>query len=122
MNTVEKLDRLAELQAQREVNRLDKEQAIAKVLTPETKAKLADIEAEFATAAIDSEAATLEAEIRAFVLAVGATVKGSHLMATWNKGRVSWDTKGLDGYAVAHPELATFRKEGEPSVTLRAVR
>ena len=122
MNTIEKLDRLAELQAQKEVNRLDKERAIAKVLTPEIKTALADIETEFATTTIDSEAAVLETEIRDFVLSVGVTAKGTCLMAVYNKPRVSWDTKGLDGYAVAHPELATFRKEGEPSVTIRVVK
>jgi hypothetical protein len=38
------------------------------------------------------------------------------------KGRVSWDGKSLDGYMAAHPEISAFRKEGEPSVSLRNVK
>lgn len=42
-------------------------------------------------------------------------------MAVYNKGRVSWDSSGLNGYMVAHPEITAFRKEGEPSITLRKI-
>ena len=60
------------------------------------------------------------AEVKADVLAHGETVKGAHLMAVWVKGRTSWDSKRLDGYAAAHPEIETFRSVGEPSVTIRS--
>lgn len=121
MTTIDKLNRLAELQAKREVIRLDKEAAIAKALEP-VKAQLDLIEAEYNVSYLDADLARLETEIRAEVLATGTTAKGSSLICTWNKPRVSWDTKGLDGYAVAHPELNAFRKEGEPSTTIKAVR
>lgn len=121
MTTIDKLNRLAELQAKREVIRLDKEAAIAKTLEP-VKAQLDLIEAEYNVSYLDADLTALEADIRAEVLAAGSTAKGSSLICTWNKGRVSWDTKGLDGYAVAHPELNAFRKEGEPSTTIKAVR
>ena len=51
---------------------------------------------------------------------MGETVKGDHLQAVWSKGRASWDDKALMGYTKAHPELLEFRKQGEPSVSIRS--
>jgi len=42
--------------------------------------------------------------------------------AVFSHGRVSWDTSSLDQYAKTHPEIGSFRKEGNPSVSLRAVQ
>ena len=64
--------------------------------------------------------AELEAEIKDAVVNQGATVKGEFLMAVYNKPRVSWNTKGLDGFAVAHPEVKAFQSFGKPSVTIRS--
>lgn len=60
-----------------------------------------------------------EAMIKEYVLTVGYTVKGDHHMAVYSKGRTSWDTKSLEGYAKAHPELLVFKSEGKPSVSIR---
>lgn len=121
MNTVEKLNQLDEFQAQKALLDLDKKQMIDTVLTTEIKQAIADIESEFAgkSEAVDANIEKLTAEIKDEVLANGATVKGEHMMAVFTKGRVSWDTKALDGYVVAHPEVSQFRKEGEPSVAIR---
>lgn len=121
MNTIDKLNQLDEFQAQKMILDLDKQAMIDKILTPEIKQAIADIEAEFAgkSEAVDENIEALTAEIKADVLAGGATVKGAHMMAVYAKGRVSWDTKALDGVVVLHPELAQFRKEGEPSVSIR---
>ena len=101
--------------------RLEKQAVIDTILTPEIKAKLAEIEAEFApkVEALSAENERLAAQIREQVLELGATVSGDFHQAIFTKGRVSWDTKALDGYAAAHPEVATFRKEGQPSVSIR---
>jgi len=101
--------------------RLEKQAVIDTVLTPEIKEKLAEIEAEFApkVEALSAENERLAAQIREQVLELGATVSGDFHQAIFTKGRVSWDTKALDGYAAAHPEVATFRKEGQPSVSIR---
>ena len=56
------------------------------------------------------------------MLAGGATAKGVHLMAVWAKGRETWDTSRLAGFAVAHPELLELRKIGEPTVAIRAIK
>ena len=121
MTTEEKLDQLADYRAQRDLLNLQKQELIDAVLTAEIKAKLAEIEAEFGmkAEAVNENIAGLEAEIKAEVIAVGHTVKGGSLMAVWSKGRVSWDSKKLDGMMILIPQLADARKEGDPSVSIR---
>lgn len=120
----EKLNRLADLQAQKDAIRLRKQELIDNILTPDIKQQIADIETEFATtfASIDTGLIMLESEIKTDVLEYGSSVKGQHLRALWTRGRVSWDTRALDGYAVAHPEILPMRKSGDPSVSIRDVR
>jgi len=117
------LDELAEMYAQRDLLDLRKQELIDKVYTPEIRKAVADIEAEFAVQAqgVTENIATMEAMVKDATLKSGATVKGSHLMAVWNKGRVSWDSKKLDGMMIVIPQLASARKEGEPSVSLRKI-
>ena len=117
----QKLDQLAEFHAQRDVAMLEKQALLDEIYTAEIKSRMAEIEAEFAgkTEAVNENIAALEAEIKQAVVAHGASVKGTVFHAVFAKGRVSWDTKSLDGYATAHPELLSFRKEGEPSVSIR---
>ncbi len=117
------LNKLADLQNGLDALNLQKQALIESVLTPEIKAKLADIDAEFAPkiAVVSESIDPLTVEIKQAVLQSGASVKGAFLHAVWAKGRVSWDNKALDGYAAAHPELNAFRKEGDPSVSIRRV-
>ena len=77
----EKLDRLANFQAERTVLELEKKELIDQVLTPEIKARLAEIEAEFLmkSEAVDDNISVLESEIRSAVLRHGASVKGEFL-------------------------------------------
>ncbi len=123
MNTTEKLNKLSELQAQADVIRMHFDDLRKSILTPEIQAQLDDIAAEEKTSldALQGGIDELTAEVKADVLNAGATVKGDYMMAVYNKGRVSWDTKGLDGFAIAHPEMQAFRKVGEPTITLRKV-
>ena len=118
-----KLDELAELYAQRDLAAMDKQKLLDELMTPEIKQKMLEIDAEFAdkTEAVNDKIAALEAEVKEAVKHNGASVKGKFLHAVFTKGRVSWDNKGLDGLMVAVPQLAQFRKEGEPSVSLRKV-
>lgn len=118
-----KLDELSELYAQRDLATLDKQRLLDEILTAEIKARMADIDAEFSgkTKVVDEKIKALEAEVKQDVLQNGASVKGQFLHAVFTKGRVTWDSKSLDGYAKAHPELLEYRKEGDPSVSLRKV-
>lgn len=85
---------------------------------------LGDIEAEYQPKidAAKQKVAELETAVKDQVLSSGATIKSAHLMALFIKGRVTWATEKLDGFCVAHPELLTLRKEGEPSVTIRGIK
>lgn len=117
------LDALSEMIAQRELLESDKQMLINSVLTPAIRQQVADIEAEFTDMAADvtSSISQLETAIKERVINAGASVRGSRLQAIWSKPRITWDTRALDGYAAGHPEIAQFRKEGQPSVSIRAV-
>ena len=123
MDIKQALDELANLRAASDAIALEKQALIDTILTQEIKEKIAEIDAEFAGKVEDvkEKADALEAEIRQAVIECGATVKGTFLQALWVKGRVSWDGKSLEGYMAAHPEIAAFRKQGEPSCTIRTV-
>ncbi len=127
MNEIEikqKLDQLAEFQSELDVATLEKQRLLDYVYSAEIKSRMAEIEAEFSgkTEAVNEKIAALEAEIKQAIITHGASVKGSVFHAILSKGRVSWDTKSLDGYATAHPELLSFRKEGEPFVSIRIAK
>ena len=117
------LDVLADYQSQRDLIMLEKQKLIDSILTPEIKQQIADIELEFSGKAgtVTEKAAALEMEIKEAVKETGATVKSAYLQAVYMKGRISWDTKAMDGYAVDHPEILFMRKEGDPSVSMRKV-
>lgn len=119
-NLADKLDQLANFMAQRDVLNIQKNELIDHVLTPEIKARLAEIESEFAgkVEAVEVNIASLENEIRQEALRRGSSIKGAFMRVIWHKGRVSWDTKSLDAYAEMHPEITDFRKQGEPYVSI----
>ena len=121
MDTIDKLDDLFQLRSEVVKLSLQQDEAGLAAMPEEVAAKLASIEEEYSARkkTITELIATLEKEIKSDVLYFGATISGIHLKAVWNKGRVSWDTKALNGYMVAHPELASLRKQGKPSVTIR---
>lgn len=122
METIEqKLDKLAEFEAQRSLISAHKQEAIDSAITPEVRQLLAGIEVEFAnqSQAVDANIAALTEEIKQGVLAAGVTIRGGGIMAVWNKGRTSWDSKKLDGMASIIPQLNDARKVGEPTVSFR---
>ncbi len=118
-----KLDQLADFQAQQDVLTMQKKALIDEILNAEVRAKLDEIEAEFAdkTEAVNTNIAKLEEEIKQSVKVLGTSVKSKFFHAVWVKGRVSWDTKAMDNYAIYHPEILKMRKQGEPSVSLRKI-
>lgn len=120
-NTIENLDRLYILKSMREANEKTLQESIDKVYTQRIRDKVEALRTTFAenNSVIDAEISELENSIRQDVIDEGATIKGSNLMAVYNKGRITWDTKGLDGFMVAHPEIEVFRSVGDPSVTIR---
>lgn len=119
-----KLNRLADLQSALDAIAIKKQALIDAILTDAIKAQLADIDAEFQPAidAANDGVSALTAEIKQDIISHGASVKADFLHAVYAKGRISWDTKGLDGYAVAHPEIASFRTQGQPSVAIKVAK
>jgi hypothetical protein len=117
------LDALAEMYAQRDVVNLDKQAALDATFTAELKAQIAAIELEFAgrTEALDANIGELESAVKDGIKAFGASIKGERLHAVYMSPRASWDTRRLDGYAAAHPEINQFRSAGEPSASIRRV-
>lgn len=67
----------------------------------------------------EAEAARLEAEARAAVVAHGASFWHEGVHAVYTRSRTTWDGKALAVYAETHPEVVRFRKVSEPSVSLR---
>ena len=122
-NIVQKLNDMAEYRKQRNAAEAEKKQLIDDLIPTEIREQIAAIEAEYAERFMAADAAigTLETEIKDGVKALGETVKGDFLMAVWTKGRTSWDDKALSGYSKAHPEILEYRKQGEPSVSIRGV-
>lgn len=116
-----KIERFSDIEVGIDLAKREKEALLDGILTPEIKEKIAELDAEFQPK-IDQlilERELLEAEIKAEVLVASRTIKGTYHNFTWNKPKVSWDTKALDVYAMAHPEILQFRKEGDPYVSVR---
>lgn len=124
METVEKLNKLAELRASVSVLEAEKLAMIDSVYTPEIREKVREIEAEFApkTDGLKKNITDTENTIKAEVIETGSTVQGDLLEAVFASGRVSWDTKGLDEAIKVLPQLEQYKKKGDPYVTIRARR
>ena len=99
----------------------NKQELIDKVIPPEIKARLDEIEAEFTPvfANINTRNQELIDMIKAEVVAAGETVSGEFHQAVFVRGRTSWDSKSLEGFAAAHPEILQFKTIGSPSVSIR---
>ncbi len=65
------------------------------------------------------ESGRAEQAARAAVLAYGASFRHGRVQAIYARGRVTWDTKGLTQYLESHPEVARYRRIGQPSVSFR---
>ncbi len=124
MNTKNMLNAYADLQDQKAFLGLKKQELIDQVLTEEVKQQLDDIDFEFAEKleTVDLSIADVADKIKFQVISEGASVKGERFRASFVKGRVTWNTKALEGYVIANPEINVFRKVGNPSVRLAAVR
>lgn len=117
----EKLDRLAEIHSYRDYIRSEMEKVISALVPEEIQKEIDAVRLEFLGAIERTEAnvADLQAEIKVDILNLGESVKGDYISALFVKGRSSWDSKRLDGYATAYPEVLQFKKVGKPSVTIR---
>lgn len=120
--TLGKIEDLSDAQDAKAALRLSYEAKRAEIMR-QIQTELDALEQEFAPLfeTVDEHIKDLEREVRESILRYGASVRGSRIQAVYVKGRISWDNKGLSGYAAAHPEVLTFRKEGPPGVQLRVL-
>ena len=120
----ELLDRLADYHAQRDLVQMEKQKRVEEIMTPEIKERLQDVEAEFSAQveAADRNIEELTERIKIMVASEGKTVKGSVFQAVYAKGRVTWDTKKLEGLMMIVPDLKTAMVVGQSSVSLRKVQ
>lgn len=121
-NIVDKLKRLENLKGASDVARLDYESKRTEILK-QIQSQLDALDSEYMPLLESAEEniSTLENEIKTDVLLHGESVTGGMYRATFTKGRVSWDSEGIEKYATSHPEVMRFRKQGQPIVTLRVV-
>ena len=122
-STEQLLDDLFEARCFLDTLHLRRKDAIDALITPEIRAKMLSIEAEFepGLAEQSERIASLETAVKNRVLAEACSTKGTHLHAVWMKGGVTWDSKKLDAYAVADQKMLAFRTKGSPSVTIRSI-
>lgn len=121
-HVTEKLERFSNLRNAAEFTRLDyetKRKEILKQIQPELDALDAEYKPVLESA--EENIATLENEIKTDVLLYGESVSGGMFRACYTQGRVSWDNDGMARYAASHPDVLQFRKQGQPSVSLRVV-
>ena len=127
MDITEKLNKLSLLQMAIETNREyfnGLKEDWMKQIPVEVKDALDKIDAEFneRQADVGKQIDEITKEIKLDTINFGSTIKGTFLMAVYNKARVTWDNKGLEGFMVAHPEIKAFRNDkGEPTCTIRKI-
>jgi hypothetical protein len=116
------LDELHDLQCKADYLRITKDSEIKGAIPADIQKIIDSIEEKYFEIVmdVDEEISLLTNEIKEQVKATGESVKGTHLMAMYTKPRVTWDSKGIEGFSVAHPEINVFRKVGEPSVSIKA--
>ena len=56
------------------------------------------------------------------VISKNKSITGEKLQAVFSKGRTTWDSQELEGFALAHPEINKLKKVGKPSVSIREVK
>ena len=118
------LDRLAEKRSEADALAGARDHARERSIPAEVLQAIVVIDAQFdpMIADIQTSISALEQQIRDHVLKLEKSVKGTSLQAVLTPGRVTWDTRALDGVAATIPEIARFRRVGQPSVTIRPVK
>lgn len=63
--------------------------------------------------------AAAELAVKQAVLAFGRSYVRGRVKVTYSRGRVTFDSKGLQEYAATHPDVEKFKKVGNPIVSIR---
>jgi len=120
---LKQLDGLGELRKKIADLEAERQSAISDALAP-VKAEIDRIEAQYLDplGKLHELESRMTEEVKALVIQAGETVKGTSLMAVYNKGRDTWDSTMLKGLALAHPEIKGAMNTGAPSVTIGGMK
>ena len=123
MQAKEAINRYSDLVAKEAMARQMLQEELDALIPQENKDRMAELKAEFEPQldGLQQQIMEIEGVLKEYVVTVGETLKGTDHMFVYAKGRVSYDTRRLEGYAEAHPEILVFRSEGKPSVSVRKV-
>ncbi len=114
------LARLEDLEMKIQLRRAEMIDELDKVVTQEQRFEMEEIRerADADLEEVEAEASTLRQFLRTYVQGTSERLDGSRLMVVPYKDRISWDTKGLLGYMVTHPEVAAFMttKPSKPQI------
>jgi hypothetical protein len=118
------LSTLTQLQAQHRELAAQRERAIEQLLGPEVYAQYQSICLEFTSLehTLDADIAEAEADLKGQVIRRGIGLSGQGVDVVFMPGRSTWDSKGLGHYISLHPEVAAYRRQGEPFVVIRKSR
>lgn len=92
----------------------------AMLASPDLNGRRAELEEQ--RKMLTEKMAELTTDINSYVLLQEESIKSQRLQAVFSKGKTTWDTKKLEGYALAHPELLELKKTGKASVSIREVK
>jgi len=104
---------IEEFKAQVDLIRMEEQDRINEILTPQIMAEIEEVKLEFAGKAETAleKIKVLEEVIKQACIDFGDTVKGDNIMVVYTKGRKGgWNNDALEGYAVDHPDILQFRK------------
>ena len=112
------LDLLAERRAELTALSSRKSDARAAIIPPDVKVRMDQIDGDYDNRIeeLKESITQLTNQIKNSVMEHGSNVVGKRLKAVPVAGVTKWDTTGLNGYAVARPEILAFRTVGKPFV------
>lgn len=119
---IKKLDQLAGVRIARESSSKEIELVVEQALRncPDLKTQYDELQKglKFLT----EKEVELTNQVKEVVIRTETSIKGMYLHAIFTKGKTTWDTKALGGFAIVHPEISQFKKVGQPSVSIREVK
>lgn len=112
---IDKVNRLAEWQAQKDLLELDKAAQLKQLIPADIAQLIADLEFEYGSRAeaLQANIEELTIEIRLDVLDSGESIRGAHLDILFVPGKLTWDTNRLLDLMQKYPELVDCYKQGK---------
>jgi hypothetical protein len=119
-----KIDELADTEVQLDLIIAEKETLKKSLIPEEIQMEMESVEFEYVDKikAVEDNIKVRKDQLKALLMEYAKPLKSKYYTWTYKEGDPIWDTKGLDGFAVSHPEMLFLRKEGKPVTKLTPVR